>query len=147
MNLRQIVARNVKALMDANPLLGSHAKLAARCSTPTRRIGARTIGHLLNPQSTVQPQLDTVNAIAEAFRVPAWMLLRADFDEILKRPLADVLTAEQIEVARRLSEVDRPHLDMLLALVSRPAPTPATTPPPAPGTLRPPAAAPRRARR
>jgi transcriptional regulator with XRE-family HTH domain len=136
MTLRQIVARNVRALMDASPLLGSHAKLAARCSTATRRVGSRTIGHLLDPNSTVQPQLDTIEAIADAFRVPPWSLLRVDFDPETKQPLVDVLDRDQVEVARRLANVPRAHLDMLLALVSTPAPSPAeSTPPSVPGTL------------
>lgn len=80
MNYRKILADNVLALMRQNPELNSHAKLAKHCSTPTRKIGARTIGHLLDWDGGINPKLDTIIAVAEAFKVPPWMLLTPDFD-------------------------------------------------------------------
>jgi hypothetical protein len=74
-NWRKVLAENVSALMEEHPELRSHAKLASRCSTATRRIGARTIGHLLNAEDGPQPQLDTIVAVAEAFKKEPWRLL------------------------------------------------------------------------
>lgn len=80
MDTRSVLARNVKALMQRRDELKTPRKLAPRCSTATRNIGARTIAHLVDLKSSVQPQLDTIVAIAEAFKVPPWMLLTPDFD-------------------------------------------------------------------
>lgn len=94
--------------MRANPALSSHAKLAQRCSTPTRKIGARTIGHLLNADDGPQPQLDTIVAVAEAFKLPPWMLLHPEFDASTRR--IDELDAEVIDIARRISVMSKGHL-------------------------------------
>ncbi len=80
---RKILADNVAELMRATPELNSHAKVAAKATMwaiKSRKIGARTIGHLLDYERGPQPQLDTIVAVAKAFKVEPWMLLRDDFD-------------------------------------------------------------------
>jgi len=115
LNYRKILAHNVKALMDATPDLKSHAKLAKSCSTPTRKIGARTIGHLLNYEDGVQPQLDTIVAVAEAFKLPPWLLLTPDFD-VPSRGGLDLPAPEVIELARRITSLTSDQRDGLVQL-------------------------------
>jgi hypothetical protein len=75
-NWRKILAEKVREMMRANPNLGSHAKLAVAASRhSTRKIGASTIRHLLNHDDGPQPQLDTIVAVADAFKVQPWQLL------------------------------------------------------------------------
>jgi hypothetical protein len=75
-NWRKILAEKVREMMRANPSLGSHAKLAVAASRhSTRKIGASTIRHLLNHDDGPQPQLDTIVAVADAFKVQPWELL------------------------------------------------------------------------
>jgi len=100
-NYRKILANNVAALMARTPALNSQRKIAKACFAPRRQIGARTIGHLLNTEPDApQPQLDTIVAVAEAFRVPPWALLSPDFDAESKT--VGELPPEFLEFARRL---------------------------------------------
>lgn len=99
MNYRQILAANVVALMERNELMSSHAKLARYCSTSTRKIGARTIGYLVNAESKVNPKIDTIIAVAEAFKVAPWLLLTPDFDP--KKKTGGAMPSEKaLEIAR-----------------------------------------------
>lgn len=80
-NYRKILAKNVEALKSRTPALNSNSKIAKACSAPNRKIGARTIGHLLNANPEApQPQLDTIVAVAEAFKVAPSSLLDPYFD-------------------------------------------------------------------
>lgn len=118
-NYRKILAENIVALQAANPELGSHAKLAKQCSTATRKIGARTIGHLLNWKDGPQPQLDTIVAVAEAFKLPPWLLLTEDFDAITEKgglpPEPEVL-----ELARRIASLQSDRRELLLEIFEPP---------------------------
>lgn len=117
-NYRKILAQNVAALMKSTPALSSHAKLAAHCSTPVRKIGARTIGHLLNFDNGPQPQLDTIIAVADAFRIEPWLLLRPDFDAASKTVRALVLPA-MTEVTRRIIDLSEERRDLLFEIFAR----------------------------
>lgn len=101
MDTKSVLARNIKALMERHPDFKTPRKLAPHCSTATRKIGARTIAHLLDPKSSVQPQLDTIVAIAQAFKVKAWMLLNTEFDPTSKT-VAGLPPPEIIELAWRI---------------------------------------------
>jgi hypothetical protein len=79
---KKILAKNVLSLMGRSATLNSHRKLASHCSIGNRKVAPRTIGHLLDPDETRQPQLDTIVAIARAFKVPPWALLSPDFDPV-----------------------------------------------------------------
>lgn len=89
--------------MRRNPDLDNPRKLAPRCTTATRKIGARTIAHLVDEKSIVQPQLDTIVAIAQAFRVQPWMLLTPDFDPATKRG-GEMPPPEILALAYRIME-------------------------------------------
>lgn len=60
--LRDILAANLRHLMDAHPTLNTQMRVAAKCG-----LGQRTIGRILNAE--VEPQLGHVQAIAEALAV------------------------------------------------------------------------------
>jgi len=125
-NSRKILAGNVAALMNVRPDLSSHAKLAKQCSTATRKIGARTIGHVLNAKDGPQPQLDTIVAIADAFRVPAWLLLTPDFDPKGKTGGAPP-PADALELAYLFTEVPVERRELLLGIFRKESSTSETT--------------------
>jgi len=112
-NYRKVLARNVAGLMEATPALGSRAKLAKRCSTATRKLGASTIGHLLNEENGPQPQLDTIVAVAEAFKIAPWFLLMPDFDPKNKN-LREAPSPAVIELAQRIAGLPQERLELLL---------------------------------
>lgn len=127
LNYRKILAGNIAALQNVRPDLKSHAKLAKQCSTATRKIGARTIGHVLNAKDGPQPQLDTIVAIADAFRVPAWLLLTPDFDPKGKTGGA-LPPADALELAYLLTEMPAERRELLLGLFRKEGATNQTTP-------------------
>jgi predicted RecB family nuclease len=101
MDARQILARNIRGLMANHPELDNARKLAARCSSPTRKIGHNTIERMISPdKSEVQPRLDTIVAVAHAFRLTADQLLSAALDP--EKPNDSVPPASIIDLARRL---------------------------------------------
>ena len=101
MDARQILARNIRGLMAHHPELDSARKLALRCSTSTRKIGHNTIERMISPdKSDVQPRLDTIVAVAQAFRLTADQLLSAALDP--ENPQDSVPPASIIDLARRL---------------------------------------------
>lgn len=102
MDIRKILARNVSALMRRSTDLKTPRKLAPHCSTATRKIGARTIAHLLKAEGSY-PQIDTIAAIADAFKVPTWMLLYPNFDPD-NNPPEGRLPPEVIALAQRIME-------------------------------------------
>ena len=110
LNYRKILASNVRAMMESSDRYNSAAKLAKACHAPKRRIGASTILHLLNPEGP-QPQLDTIIAIAEAFRLETWLLLTTDFDA-RERTGGRQPSPEVIELARKLEDT-QPRLRAL----------------------------------
>jgi hypothetical protein len=118
MNYRQILARNVAALMKRNELMDSHAKLARYCSTPTRKIGARTIGHLVSADSQVNPKIDTIVAVAEAFKIAPWLLLTPDFDPA-RKGRGDLPPPEIIELAKRILTISAPERELLMTIFSK----------------------------
>lgn len=69
---REIVAKNVKRLMRETPALKTQAALGKAAG-----LEQRTIGYLVNPigDGPKSPKLDTVERVAHAFRLEAWMLL------------------------------------------------------------------------
>lgn len=118
MNYRKLLAENVQSLMDRTPQLKSRAKLARKCTTPTRKIGASTIGHLLDPDGP-NPQLDTIVAIAEAFKLEPWVLLTQDFDPETMTG-GTLPPKEDLELARRISALDPKKRELLLDIFSDP---------------------------
>jgi len=117
-NYRKVLSDNVSALMKKTPELSSHAKLAKRCSTPTRTIGARTIGHLLNWQEGPQPQLDTIIAVAQAFKVECWMLLYPSFDaETLS--VAGRIGENVVELAARITGLPEERQQLLMEIFAK----------------------------
>lgn len=115
-NYRKILADNVAALMRENPDLGSHAKLAAAMrKIGPREFGPRTIGHLLNAQQGPQPQLDTIVAVAKAFKVEPWMLLREDFDASSKRA-GELIPPEVVRIARTIVDLEPERRKLLMEI-------------------------------
>lgn len=89
-NVRLVLARNVTQLMQDSKASGtdlsSQEKLAARCKRLTGgSFSQRTIGYLLRPQDGIQPKLDTVLAVAEAFAKEPWQLLHPTMGERLQQ--------------------------------------------------------------
>lgn len=113
-NYRKILARNVAGLMEATPALGSRGKLARKCSTATRKIGASTIGHILEEDGP-QTRLDTIVAVADAFKVAPWMLLMPHFDP-RSRDVRDAPSPEVIELAQRIAGLTPAKLELLLEI-------------------------------
>ncbi|MFM0595348.1 helix-turn-helix domain-containing protein [Paraburkholderia dilworthii] len=68
LNTKQILAANLRRLMDASDTLDTQVKVAARAG-----IAQSTVGRLLRGE--VHPQLDQVEAIATAFRITVGELL------------------------------------------------------------------------
>jgi transcriptional regulator with XRE-family HTH domain len=64
----KVLGDNLRALMAANPELGSNPKLAAKT-----RLGTGTISRMKN--GAVDANLDTLERIAAAFGVEPWQLL------------------------------------------------------------------------
>lgn len=90
---RQIVAKNLKRLMEESATLDTQAKVAAKSG-----LTQRAIGYLLNPSTTdmKSPKLDTVEKVARAFQLEPWMLLidQASFGQelgkvMLRPPVPD----------------------------------------------------------
>lgn len=94
--------------------LNSHEKLAKACTTATRRIGSSTIGHLLNATGP-QPRLDTIVAVAEAFKLSPWQLLHPDFDPV-RKTASGVSSPELISIARRIEIMQEPQRELLLSI-------------------------------
>jgi transcriptional regulator with XRE-family HTH domain len=69
---RQIVAENVRRLMDGSVELDTQDKLADKAG-----LTQRTISNLLRPETTdmSSPKLDTVESVAHAFGLKPWALL------------------------------------------------------------------------
>lgn len=87
--------------MAKHPDLDNPRKLAARCSTTDRKIGHNTIERMLSPDKTeVQPRLDTLVAVAKAFRLTVDQLLSAALDP--EAPNTSAPPPEVIELARRI---------------------------------------------
>lgn len=89
-NVRLLLAKNVTQLMQDSKASGtdlsSQEKLAARCKRlKGGSFSQRTIGYLLRPQDSVQPKLDTVLAVAEAFGKEPWQLLHPTMGERMQK--------------------------------------------------------------
>jgi hypothetical protein len=87
-NARDLLAANVRRLMDEHPDKSSPSKLARRCFWPAgakqgKRVSERQIRYVLDTRTdsvppVPSPTLDLVIAIGNAFDVPAWQLLVDD---------------------------------------------------------------------
>jgi transcriptional regulator with XRE-family HTH domain len=66
---RHILAQNLRALMSKYPSLDHRDKIAARSG-----VSARTVGYMLQ-SGEGNPTLASIEAVADAFRVPVWRLL------------------------------------------------------------------------
>ena len=112
---RQLVASNVRALKRANPHLASNQKIAdeaARLSQGAVSLGARTIGHVTNGEGP-SPSIDTLAAIALAFRIDLPTLLSADLDPVI-HSTEDQRRVEQLaEMLRDLTPAQRALLDKI----------------------------------
>lgn len=112
MDARQILARNIRGLMEHHPELNTARKLAARCSSADRKIGHNTIERMLSPdKSEVQPRLDTIVTVARAFRLSADQILSAALDP--QHPHESAPPATVIDLARRLWSKRELLLDVL----------------------------------
>jgi hypothetical protein len=117
---RQLVASNVRKLKLANPHLSSNQKIAEaakRLTHGTVKVGARTIGHVTNGEGP-SPSLDTLAAIAAAFRIDVPTLLSPDLDPT-EHAHEDVRRVEELAEALRTLT---PELRALLDSILRPDP-------------------------
>lgn len=85
-------------------------KLATKCFSPGRKIGASTIGHLISERDDApNPQLDTITAVADAFKVEPWLLLMPEFDA--KNPGNN---QRMLALARRIAGLSKERQALLL---------------------------------
>lgn len=100
-NAKDILAANLRALMDATPALDTPAKLAAAAKWPRgakagEHVSPRMILYALTPGRMVpSPTLDLVEAVATALGVQPWELItdpgearRQLLDRLLRGPTA-----------------------------------------------------------
>lgn len=83
-SVREVLAHNVRRLMDSEPEEGlkSQVKIAKRSNKPGgKRVAQTAVGYLLRPTSRVSPKLDTITAVAEAFGKEPWQLLHPTMGE------------------------------------------------------------------
>lgn len=66
--MRDVVAANIRMLMEANPHLNTNAKLAQRSGA-----SLGTVGRVR--QGKVDPGVETINQIASAFGIEGWALM------------------------------------------------------------------------
>lgn len=78
-NTRRIVAANIKRLMDQRDW--KQAEVGRRAG-----LGQRTVSNVLRPE-TGSTTLETLEAIAEAFRIDVWLLFLPDIPlELMQAP-------------------------------------------------------------
>lgn len=80
---KEVLAQNLKALIDANATTGP--RVAAKAS-----VDPKTINNMLNAR--YNPDLDIVEAVANVFGLDSWQLLRHDLkDSLVKAKIIDKL--------------------------------------------------------
>jgi len=69
---RQIVAKNLRRLMEGSTTLNTQDKVGKKAG-----VKQRTVGYLLDPETTdmKSPKLETVEKVARAFGLEPWVLL------------------------------------------------------------------------
>lgn len=109
-NTKQILAANLRRLMDSSDMLDTQVKVAARAG-----IAQSTVGRLLRGE--VHAQLDQVEAIANAFRVTVGELLTdhaaaADFEiPYDKAAYARLPAQEKAQIAEFIEFVLNRHVE------------------------------------
>ncbi len=115
MNYRKILAKNTAGLKANDQELNSNAKIAARCSTPTRKVAATAIGYMMDSNSAINPKLDTIVAFAEVFKVRPADLLDPDFDpKSRKKAKEGEPTLEELALARRIAALPEERRELLM---------------------------------
>lgn len=87
-SVREVLANNVRRLMDSEPEMGlkSQEKIAKRANKPGgKRVAQTAVGYLLRPTSRISPKLDTITAVAEAFGMEPWQLLHPTMGERMQQ--------------------------------------------------------------
>ena len=111
MNLKKLLVKNINALRAITPGLSSHQQIARAAALRHHKVSSRAIGTLLQDGNPSPPTLATIDAVAHAFNVPAWMLLTPDFDA--KQHTGGALpTPEALEILRAIH--DSPALRAIL---------------------------------
>ncbi len=82
---REILAKNIKRLMDHNNPRLTQTDLAKKSG-----VSQRTISNLLRPDAEISPTLANVEAVAQSFGLALWHLLVPDLPD-------DLLTSRSIE--------------------------------------------------
>lgn len=67
-DFRDVLSRNIEALMDYNPIIKSQSEVSRHCKIPQR-----TVGRILNGE--VHANLSSLVGIATAFGIEPWQLL------------------------------------------------------------------------
>lgn len=70
---RQVLADNVKALRERHPELGGLRAWSRRF-----KVGEATLHRILHADAAIK--IDSIEAVAKGFGLPAWMLLVPDLD-------------------------------------------------------------------
>jgi transcriptional regulator with XRE-family HTH domain len=84
---KQILAGNLEALMERDGY--SQSKLAAKAQKiGGSKVAQTTISNMLNPNSTISPKIDSIEAIAAVWKLQAWQLLHPT--------LGDAKAAEEV---------------------------------------------------
>lgn len=95
--IKEVLARNLNALMDARPKLGSNPKLSKKIGASTS-----TIHRLRNADTDCT--LETLDKLAQAFEVSPWQLLVPGF-EPNAHPVLRTLSTQEAEMYERLRSV------------------------------------------
>ena len=99
-----ILAKNLAALMHANPLLKTQQAVAAATKRAGKAIDQKTVSRILKAEVSVQ--LDTVQAIAAAFEIEAYQLLIPGLNPANPQILR-ALSKEEENLYRALDEARR----------------------------------------
>lgn len=90
-----VLAANLKRLMADHPDLGTQAALSKRC-----RIAQSTVARILSANQAAQ--IDSLEALAKAFRLEPWQLLVPDLDP-RQPPLLRALNQHERELYERIA--------------------------------------------
>lgn len=98
MKLKQIVARNLRALRDKHGY--SHAEIAKRARKLHYKLSPSAVNYMMQDDGR-EPTIGSIDAVAAVFHVPPEFLLDENFDPQSQRTIE--LTPEVLRIARHVS--------------------------------------------
>lgn len=91
---RDVLRQNLAALMSAHPILRSRGAIERRTD-----VAARTVGYMLSGKGN--PTLGNIEAVAQAFHLEVWELLRPGLDV---SKIAVEVSAKEAVLHRKIEE-------------------------------------------